>query len=391
MMFLQFAILGSYITSFGGYLASVGLAGHIGPFYAIGGIIAILLPALMGMLADRKISSQKLYGILHLLLGISLSVFGFYCSRKIVSGSIFVSLLLYSTIPLLVIPTIPLSYSTIFAVLKKQGGDEKEDFPRVRVLGTVGFIFSMLAVDFLGIQHSHIQFYVGALFAFILSAWSLGIPDCPPVRREVGNNFVYSLSLFKNRSLAVFYILTFCLGMLEKISEAYTNPFFTSLSLPHPNAVLSVSRVAEVVGILLIPMMLRTFGIKRTIAVAIFSWTAYYGCLGLGGATGQVWPLLISMLSYGSAFSFFSISGSIFVENSVDVSLRSTAQGVMSVMTNGIGAVSGAVFAQWLFDSVVPSSAGWGGMWYVLSAFSILVAVLFLFLFKEGKSLSLQY
>jgi len=381
MMFLQFAILGSYITSFGGYLASIGLAGNIGPFYAIGGFIAILLPALMGMLADRKVSSQKLYGILHLLLGIFLCLFGFYCSRRIASGNIYISLLLYSTIPLLVIPTIPLSYSTIFAVLKQRELDSESNFPRIRVYGTVGFIFSMVAVDLLGIQHSHIQFYFAALFAFILAVWSLGIPDCPPVRRE-GNNLRYSLGLFKNRQLAVFFVLTFCLGMLEKISEAYTNPFFSFLNLSHPNAILSVSRVAEIVGILLIPLMLRKFGIKKTIAGAIISWVVYYGFLGIGSSCGRNWPLLVSMLSYGSAFSFFSISGSIFVENSVDKSLRSTAQGVMSVMTNGIGAVAGAMSAQWLYDSMVPSTGGWGGMWYVLTAFTLLILVLFILFFR---------
>jgi len=384
MIFLQFAILGSYITSFGGYLASVGLAANIGPFYAIGGFIAIFMPALMGILADRRISSQKLYGILHLLLGVCFCCFGFWCSRMMASAHILVSLSLYAIIPMLMIPTIPLAYSTIFAVLKQQGQDSDSNFPKIRVYGTVGFIFSMVTVDLLGIQHSHIQFYLAALFAFILAVWSLGIPDCPPVRRE-DNSFRYSLSLFRNRQLAVFFALTFCLGMLEKISEAYTNPFFTSLNLPHPNAVLSISRVAEIAGIMMIPLMLRHFGIKKTIAVSIISWTVYYGFLGIGSACGRVWPLLVSMISYGSAFSFFSIAGSIFVENTVDRSLRSTAQGVMSVMTNGFGAVAGAMSAQWLFDSMVPVSGNWEGMWYVLTALTLVLFVLFLFIFRPKE------
>jgi len=385
MIFLQFAILGSYITSFGGYLASIGLSGNIGPFYAIGGFIALLLPALMGVLADRKISSQKLYGILHLLLGVFLCLFGFWCSRMISTANVLVSLILYATIPMLVIPTIPLAYSTVFAVLKQQGMDEKKEFPNIRVFGTVGFIFSMLLVDVMGVQHSHIQFFIGAIFAFILSGWSRGIPDCPPVRREVGGGIRYSFSLFRNRQLAVFFVLCFCLGMLEKISEAYTNPFFAEMNLPHPNAVLSISRVTEILGILLIPFMLRSVGMKTTVAVSILSWVVYYGCLGLGGGSGLSWLFIISMISYGTAFSFFSIAGSIFVENSVDMSLRSTAQGVMSVMTNGIGAIVGALSAQWLFDCFVPSTGLWDGMWYVLALFALLLFVMFLFVFRPYR------
>lgn len=385
MIFLQFAILGSYITSMGGYLVSIGMGGHIGPFYAIGGFISLFLPALMGILADRNIPSQKLYGWLHLFLGFFLFVFGFYCSKGMITDKdVIWSLLLYAMIPLSVIPTIPLAYSTIFAVLKQNGIDSGKEFPKIRVYGTVGFIFSMLAVDLMGVQHSHLQFFVGALFAFLLSAWSLGIPDCPPAGRGE-YSAVFFRKLFKSRPLAVFFALSLCFGMLEKISEAYTNPFLASMDVLHPNALLSVSRVAEVMGILLIPIMVRHFGIKRTIVVSMFSWIVYYGCLALGCYGGSIWPLLVSMISYGIAFSFFSIAGAIFVNSSVEDSLRSTAQGMMSVMTNGIGAMAGSMAAQWLFDSFVPASS-WSGMWWMLTAFSFLILLLLVFIFKPGAT-----
>ncbi|MBQ0006427.1 MAG: MFS transporter [Alistipes sp.] len=386
MIFLQFAILGSYITSMGGYLASIGLAGHIGYFYAIGGFISLFVPALMGILADTKIASQRLYGYLHLFLAVFLCVFGFYCSSGAITGvNVIWSLLLYAMIPISVIPTIPLAYSTIFAVLKQNGMDSGKEFPRIRVFGTVGFIFSMLAVDLLGVQHSHLQFFVGAFFAFILSGWSFVIPDCPPAGRA-GNGAGSSVKLFKSRPLAIFFALSLCFGMLEKISEAYTNPFLASLDVSHPNAILSISRVAEVVGILLIPPMLRYFGIKKTLAVSLFSRIVYYGCLAFGSSNGSIWPLVASMISYGSAFSFFSIAGSIFVENRVEPSFRSTAQGTMSVMTNGFGAIAGSMAAQWLFDSLIPSSSSWSGMWWVLTAFSAVLSVLFILIFKPGST-----
>jgi len=387
MIFLEFAVLGSYITSMGGYLASIGLSGHIGPFYAVGGFAALVTPALMGILADRKIPSQRLYGMMHLILGIVLLFFGVYCRNWLLTSSVWVSLAVYSLIPLLMIPTIPLAYSTTFAVLKQNGMDVDRLFPRIRVFGTVGFIFSMLAVDLAGVQHSYMQFVVGGCLALILSVWSLKIPDCPPERRERGNWWGNISILLKNRQLCVFFALSMCLGMLERVSEAYTNPFLSSLNLNHPNAILSISRVAEVLGILLIPMMMMKWGIKVTILVAIASWIVYYAGLGFGNG-GSLLPLIItSMLAYGVAFSFFSISGSIFVENTVSRAERSTAQGFMTMMTNGVGSTVGAMAAQGLFNMFVPSgNGGWSGMWCSITLFTGIVLCCTAIFFKPGKA-----
>lgn len=385
MIFLQFAVLGSYITSMGGYLSSIGLSAHIGVFYAMGGFAALVTPALMGILADRRIPSQRLYGMMHCCLGVCLLSFGVWCRFNISSVNLIWSLIIYSTIPLLVIPTIPLAYSTIYAVLNRNGMNPERDFPRIRVYGTIGFIFSMLAVDFLGLQHSYGQFIFGAVSAFILAAWSFLIPNCPPVQNRERTKLTESLKLFRNPQLCIFFILFFCMGMLEKISEAYTSPFFSSVSVSHPNALLSVSRVAEVCGILAIPFMLRHFGVKKTISTAIAAWVVYYLSLAFGDNGSRFWLLVLSMASYGAAFSFFSIVGSIFVENTVENAFRSTAQGVMTVMTNGLGTIAGSLSAQFLYNSTVAASGGWTPMWVVLASFSLMLFVLFVVIFKQNK------
>lgn len=387
MNFLELAVLGSYIISLGSFLARHGHPQDIGTFYAAGGFISLFTPLLMGLVADRRISSQKLLGMLHLLLGCILISFGLYAKDNIASGNILISLLFYCLIPLTYLPTLPLTISTSFAVLSRNSMDIGRSYPPIRMFGTIGFIIGMVLVDFLGFQYTHGQFFVAACFAFLQALWSMLIPNCPPGQDHTRTSLLSSFKLLKSRSLLVFFAFILCMGIMLKISEAYTNPCLSDAGVVHANALISLSRISEALFILLIPFFLKKIGIRRILMGSILAWCVYYAALGSGDAEGRLYLYIVSMAVYGMAFNFFNIAGSIYLEQNTDDSVRSTAQGMMSLLTNGAGSLIGAVTAQGLVNKLVyrTSNPDWSSVWFILSGLCIILFCVFAVIFKPEK------
>jgi len=388
MNFLELGVLGSYIISLGSFLARNGHPQDIGTFYATGGLISLITPLLMGLIADRRISSQKLLGILHLLLGCILILFGLYAKDNIASGNIIFSLLLWCLIPLTYLPTIPLTISTSFAVLTRYSMDIGRAYPPIRMFGTLGFVAGMLLVDYLGLQYTHGQFFVAACFAFLQAALSLRLPDCPPRQDHTRTSLSDGLKMLKSRNLIIFFAFTLCMGIMLKVSEAYTNPFFSDMGVTHANALISISRISEALFILLIPFFLKKIGIRKIILGAVVAWCIYYAALGLGNPAGRMYLYVLSMIVYGIAFDFFNIAGSIYVEQNTDDSVRSTAQGMISLLTNGAGSLIGAISAQGLVNGLVyqNSSPRWQAVWFILSGTSILLFCIFAVIFRPERT-----
>jgi len=383
MQFLQFAVLGCYIISLGGYLASKGLGAHIGMVYAVGGFVSLFMPPLLGALADRYISSQRLYGWIHIALAAALVGFAQFCRTSLSEGTIVVCMILFGLVQALYLPTIPLSYSITFDVFRQQKLSAAAHFTFIRIFGTIGFIVTMVLVDVLGLQHSHGQFYMAAVLSLALAVLSYFLPDCPPYRNASVMKRGAFLKLFKSKELVVFYLFVLCTGIAAKVSDAYVNPFFTDMSLSHANSLVSLSRVSEAVCMLLLPLCLRKMGMKPVFLSALVAWMVYYGALSLGFVL-DAWVLfVVSMLSYGVSFNCSSMAGSIYIDNTVPAGMRSTAQGLMTTLTNGVGSLVGTAAAQPLFNHYVFNSPShnWAMPWLVLVAFcaiaTLVVAVLF--------------
>lgn len=404
MNFLQYAIWGAYLTSMGSYLVGVGLATHIGIFYAMQGIVSLFMPAVIGIVADRWIPAQRLLGFCHLLAALFMAAAGGYAMTSgngVQFGLLFT---LYALSVAFYMPTIALSNSVAYCVLEGAGLDTVKAFPPIRVWGTVGFICSMLLCDAAGFQTTYMQFLQCAVLGLVLGFYALTLPACPVSRDGDRKSLVEALglrafTLFKQKRMALFFIFSMLLGISLQITNGFANPFITSFrDIPefastfganHANALISLSQVSETLCILLIPFFLKRFGIKNVMLMAMLAWVLRFGLFGLGNPGGGVWMFILSMIVYGVAFDFFNISGSLFVNMETDVTIRSSAQGLFMIMTNGIGATIGTLGAQAVVNRLVYSQqsaaaqvAGWSQSWLVFAGYALVVAVVFALVFR---------
>ncbi len=410
--FLEFAVWGAYLTSMGTYLAGVGLGSHIGWFYSVQGIVSIFMPALMGILADRWMEGQRVLSLCHTLAGvfmIAASCYGFQAGSNPDFSTLFS---LYTLSVAFFMPTIALSYSVAYSALEKAGLDTVKAFPPIRVWGTVGFIVTMWVVDLCGLQSTPGQWMVSGALSLVMAAYSLTMPrmrinkDESQQKTLVEALGLNAFRLFLKPRLAVFLAFAMLLGFCLQISNGYANPFITSFGgiteyqstfgVQHANILISLSQVSETLCILLIPFFLSKFGIKKVVLIALMGWVLRFAFFGLGNPGNGVWLFLLSMIVYGVAFDFFNISGSLFINQETDESIRSSAQGLFMMMTNGLGAFVGTLVAQAVINNYVfnPQAAGasgaeviagWQTCWYLFAAYALVVAILFAICFKNKK------
>lgn len=418
LSFLQFAVWGAYLTSQGRYLASVGFGDQIGIFYAIQGIVSIFMPAIMGIIADKWVPAQRLLGICHAVAGaamIGAGLYGAAAGDAVQFGTLFG---LYAVSVAFFMPTIAISNSVAYTVLEKSGLDPVKDFPPIRVWGTVGFICSMCFVDLVkyngvAMQSTSLQYVVSGIFGIILALYTLALPNCPVAGKSSGKSLADAMglrafSLFRQRKMAIFFIFSMLLGVALQVTNGFANPFLADFgNLPeysgtfgvtHSNMLIALSQVSETLCILLIPFFLKRYGIKNVMLIAMFAWVLRFGFFAVGNPGSGVWLIILSMIVYGVAFDFFNISGSLFVNQTTDKSIRSSAQGLFMLMTNGIGAAAGTIGAQAVVNRLVNSHkvpgadgmidwhavmTGWSHAWYLFAAYALIVAVLFAMLFKH--------
>lgn len=422
MNFLEFAVWGAYLTCMSNYLGSAGLGDLIPWFYSIQGIVSIFMPALMGIVADRLVQPQRLLGLCHLLA----AVFMFGCwwigwstglGNHIGQRALFVAL--YTLSVAFYMPTLALSNTVAFSILKRNGYDTIKDFPPIRVLGTVGFIATMWFVNcaaynseqglFFSIsddsrfQYSYMQFFVSAVLGVVLAFYAMTLPKCPVAGRSgksaslaesLGLN---AFKLFTQRRMALFFIFSMLLGMSLQVTNSYATPFITSFSgvtefadtFGAHNATLltSLSQVSEALCILLIPFCLKRFGIKMVMLTAMVAWVLRFGLFGIGNPGGGLWMFILSMIVYGVAFDFFNVSGALFVERETDASIQASAQGLFMLMTNGIGAsvgtlVAGAVVNHYCSWEGKYLLGDWQAAWLIFAGYALVVAVLFALCFR---------
>lgn len=412
MNLIQWAVWGAYLTSMGSYLASVGLATRIGIFYAMQGIVSIFMPTLMGIVADKFIPAQKLLGICHGLAGAAMLGAGFYGMTAGTEVSFGILFGLYAISVAFYMPTIALSNSVAFKILEQNGYDTVKDFPPVRVFGTVGFILAMLFVNFVtngnGVQyqHSYNQFIVSGVLGLTMLLYCFTLPNCPcstgaGEKQTMAERFgLDAFKLFKDRQMAIFFIFSMLLGVALQITNGFANPYIShfkevpefanSWGAQNANALISISQISETLGILLIPVAMRLFGIKRVMLIAMFAWVLRFGLFGAGNPGSGVWMLILSMIVYGVAFDFFNISGALYTNMRTSEKLQNSAQGLFMLMTNGIGATIGTLSAQAVVNHFVYNAAepNWSAAWYVFAAYALVVAFLFMILFKAPKDIT---
>lgn len=404
MNFLEFGVWGAYLISLGNFLVRIGLGTEIGWFYTVQGIVSLFMPAIIGILADRWIQAQKMLSLCHLLAGCFMAAAGVYCltTSQVEFGPLFT---LYTISVAFFMPTIGLANSVAFNALNRAGLDTIKHFPPIRVFGTIGFICSMLFVNFTQFQTNAYQLITSAVLSFVLAAYALTMPSCPTKKGASGSIAdalgLKAFRLFKQKRMAIFFIFSMLLGVSLQITNSYGNTFITSFEniaeyadtwgAHNANALISLSQISETLCILLIPFCLKRFGIKGVMLMSMFAWVLRFGFFGLGDTGSGLWLLVVSCIVYGVAFDFFNVSGGLYVDKETTPDLRSSAQGLFMMMTNGIGATIGTLSAQavvnhFVFSQTTPEAqhSGWVTSWTIFAAYALVVAVLFLVIFRDS-------
>ena len=414
MNFLEFAVWGAYLTCMGRYLGSIDFGENVGWFYSVQGFVSIFMPAVIGIIADRWVQAQKMLGICHLLAGLFMIAVAWYGAAKGNQSSFGILFALYTLSVAFYMPTIALANSVAFNGLTRAGYDTVKAFPPIRVFGTIGFILTMWFVDMMGFQSNQNQFVTSGVLSIILFGYSFTLPKCPILNGQNKKSLSEALGLqafklFKRKEMAIFFIFSLLLGVCLQISNGYANPYIYSFGaepdvygdtfgVQHTNMLISLSQISETICILLIPFFMKRFGIKKVMLIAMFGWVFRFAFFGLGNPGPGVWLFILSMIVYGVAFDFFNISGALFVDTRTDESIRSSAQGLFMLMTNGVGASLGMLGAQAIINSYTyPKEVlingelqkftvgDWTTCWYIFAAYAFVIGMSFALVFKPEK------
>ena len=436
LSFLQFFVWGAWLITIANYWFGTKQwdGTKFGAVFSTMGIASVFMPTLVGIIADRWINAERIYGILHILYAAVL----FYLPQVTTPDTFFVVMLLAMVFYM---PTIALANSISYTFLKNNNYDVVKDFPPIRVWGTIGFIVAMWITNLSGNKASEFQFYIAGAAAVLLGLYSFALPACKPqklISKDSSLVEVLGLNAFKlfgNYKMALFFIFSMFLGGALQLTNAYGDVFLSefenfpkyadSFVVKYSTIIMSISQVSETLFILAIPFFLKKYGIKNVMLLSMFAWVLRFGLFSFGNPTSGLWMIILSCIIYGMAFDFFNISGSLFVETNTNSKIRSSAQGLFMMMTNGFGAIIGSVSAGWAIDkfftqkfSTADSLAGfldttvdnskfvefigkqgssivngtltkeiamkdWPHIWLAFAAYALVIAVLFALMFKH--------
>ncbi len=397
LSFLQFFVWGIWLISLGGYMfvnfgteTNIGL--KIGNTYGTMGWASLFMPALMGILADKYVRAEVLLGICHILGGVGL----YYASTVDSASEMIWAIFLVSCFYM---PTISLSNTVSYSLLSTNKLDVQKSFAPIRVWGTVGFIVAEWAVDLLGWTQNNNQFYFAAVAALFTGLYCFTLPRTEVNKSVEKRSFATRLGLdafqlFKSPMMAKFFLFAMLLGAALQITNMFGNPFLgdfgkipeyaNSFAVKHSNILISLSQISETLFILAIPFFLKRFGIKQVMLISMFAWVLRFALFGVGDPGSGLYLLILSMIVYGMAFDFFNISGSLFVDREAKPGIRASAQGLFMLMTNGLGAILGGLFAGKIVDYFTDAAGNkdWQNIWFTFAGYALVIALLFLAVFK---------
>jgi len=398
MNFLQFFVWGSWLTSLGVYLGATlhfdGL--QIGSIFATMGIAALIMPALLGIIADRWVNTERLYGICH-LIGAALL---FYLPNVTEYSQVYLIMLL---VTMMYMPTLGLANTLGYNALGQYNLDVVKDYPPIRVWGTVGFILAMWFVDLMKWTANANQLYLGAVSALVLGIYAFTLPKRPPTR-EIKNKSIASILgldafvLFKDKKMAIFFVFSMLLGAALQITNLFGQPFLSdfafdpqyvdSFAVQHPGILTSISQISESLFILAIPFFMKRYGIKNVMLISMLAWVLRFGLFGVGNPGNGFIFLVLSMIVYGMAFDFFNVSGSLFVETQTKPNFRASAQGLFVLMTNGVGTIIGTLGSGLVVQHFTNADnvKDWPSIWFTFAGYALVIAFVFSFVFKYSKS-----
>jgi MFS transporter, NHS family, xanthosine permease len=398
--FLQFFVWGAWLITIANYwFGTMGWGGkEFGAIFGTLGLASLVMPTLAGIITDKYLNAEKLYAIFHLCSGLCIAYMPQVTDPNTFWWVMLLAMIFY-------MPTISLCNTISYNALLKSNQDVITVFPYIRVLGTVGFIVAMWATNLTGNKATANQFYISAIMSLVLAIYSFTLPKCPPANNvsneastleKLGLN---ALGLFKNKRILIFFVFSMFLGGALQLTNMYGDVYISefakmpeyanSLVVRYSTIVMSISQISETLFILAIPFFLNKFGIKKVMLISMIAWVLRFGLFAYGNPGSGLWMIIMSCIVYGMAFDFFNISGSLFIETNTDSKIRSSAQGLFMLMTNGLGAIFGSMASGWMIDKYFDHAGvkDWQNIWLAFAGYALLIAIVFAVVFKDDKKI----
>jgi len=343
MMFLQFFVWGAWYVTVGNFIGSVGWGGDVvGWAYSVGPIAGIISPFFLGMVADRFFATQRVLGSLHILGGILMLCVPFTARGDSPPSPAFIALLMAHM--LCYMPTLGLVNTLSFHNMK----DQAKEFPLIRVFGTIGWIAAGIFVSrILGADRSDVQFQVAGGAAILLGLYCYSLPNTPPpaagkafsVRDALGLD---ALVLFKNPSFAIFIVSSFLICIPLAAYYSYAPIYADAVGFAEPGFTMSFGQMSEVLFMIVMPLCFARLGVKWMLLVGMLAWVVRYGLFSVGWTDKVHWMVLVGIILHGICYDFFFVTGQIYVDKRAPKEIRGQAQGLLVLMTLGLGLWIGA-------------------------------------------------
>lgn len=405
MNFMQFFIWGAWLLTIGAYwFQNKHWSGaQFGAIFSTMGIASIFMPAITGIISDRFINAEKLYGIMHILGAVTLFSLPLVQDPTTFFWVLLLNMMFY-------MPTLSLSITVAYSALKNSNIDIVKEYPPIRIWGTIGFIVALWTVSLTHNETSSNQFYIASAISLALGIYAFTLPKCRPFAVRTGNKSFVNLlglnafALFKTPRFAIFFAFSLLLGAALQLTNAYGDTYIHDFAkipaykdlvpVKYPAIIMSISQISETLFILAIPFFLRKFGIKYVMLFSMLAWVLRFGLFAFGDPANGLWMIVLSCIVYGMAFDFFNISGSLFVETQTTPEIRGSAQGLFMMMVNGFGALFGSFASGFIIDkyfTLADQGKNWHGIWLTFAAYALVIAVIFPFVFRYKHNAALKH
>lgn len=393
MMFLQFFIWGGWFVTLGTFLGNNLNAtdGQIGMAFATQSWGAIIAPFIVGLIADRYFNAERILGLIHLVGAVLMYLMANAGNFSLFYPYVLVYMILY-------MPTLALVNSISFRTMK----DPKEDFSKVRVWGTIGWIAAGLVISYVfswdspqAIDNGLLKytFLMCAAASGVLGLFSFTLPKTPPkispdkevsIKELLGLD---ALKMLKDRNFLIFFIASVLICIPLSFYYQNANPFLVEIGVNNPTGIMTIGQVSEVLFMLLIPFFLTRFGIKKTLLIGMLAWALRYVMFAYGNSGELFFMLIIGIALHGICYDFFFVAGQIYTDSKAGEKFKSSAQGLITLATYGIGMLIGFWAAGKISEYYTVSSGmhEWEMIWLIPGGFALLVFVAYMFVFKDEK------
>ncbi|WP_048922881.1 nucleoside permease [Rufibacter radiotolerans] len=388
MMFLEFFIWGAWFVTLGTYLlANLKTSGtQVGVAFLTQSIGAIVAPFFIGLIADKFFPAQRILGVLHLVGAVLL----WQASSMGDFESFYPYILVYM---ILYMPTLALVNSISF----RQMQNPSKEFPPIRVMGTVGWVVAGLTIGWLNWEQSGqlgLTFQMAAIASGVLGLLSFTLPNTPPVKKGEKTSLgdlmgLDAIGILKNRSYLLFFLSSIAICVPLAFYYGFTNPFLNELGMEAAAGKQSFGQISEVVFMVLMPFFFARLGVKKMLAIGMAAWVVRYAFFAFGNVESGYWMLIGGIVLHGICYDFFFVTGQIYTDNLAGERYKSSAQGLITLATYGVGMLLGSLLSGVVVDANQTPAAGhdWQTIWLIPAGIAAAVLVLFLLLFKDRNAL----